>query len=67
MDPAAEVTIDRHWILLSLACRRGPDDVMPWEAAGRELDDLDAIDDPTDIDLARRDFLRSLRAKGAIQ
>lgn len=40
---------------------------MPWEAAGRELDDLEAIEEPSDMDIARRDFLRTLRAKGAIE
>lgn len=61
------MTLNRHWELLALAARRDQDEVMPWESASRELDDLEAIDHPTEIDEARRAFLRALRAKGAIE
>lgn len=61
------VKLKSHWELLALAARSHPDEVMPWESASRELDDLEAIDHPTEIDEARRAFLRALRAKGAIE
>jgi hypothetical protein len=57
----------RHWVSLSLASWSPKDQEDPiWIAAGRELDGLEEARGLSLIDAARRDWLRSQRAVGAI-
>jgi hypothetical protein len=57
----------RHWISISLASWSPQDqEDPPWIGAGRELDGLEASRALTPLDEARREWLRSQRAAGAI-
>jgi hypothetical protein len=58
--------LNRHWLEVEPAIRRDRHEDPVWLHQSRELDDLEARSDLTDIERARREFLRTQRTKGAI-